>query len=84
MPGSGERAARREPSREAARRQAVTTLEVAGAVASYAARSIGNGLSPEAARRAVIDAAAELELVALEAAAAGQAGAGRGLGGAAG
>ena len=62
MPSSVEQPARREAlAREAARRQAVTTLEVAGAIASYAARQIGNGLSPEAARLAAIEAAAELE-----------------------
>ena len=48
-------------TREAARRQAVDTLTIASDLAAYAAGQIGNGLSPEQARRAAIDAAAELE-----------------------
>lgn len=64
MPGSGERATRREPSREAARRQAVDTLNIVSAIAGYTAVAVADGLSPEAARLAVVDAAAELELAA--------------------
>ena len=71
------------PSREAARRQAVDTLNIASAIAGYAAGAVADGLSPEAARRAVIDAAAELELAASRLAAAGQADPGRGRVGAA-
>ena len=56
MPDSPERG-----SREAARRQAVDTLNIVSAIAAYSAREVGNGLSPESARRAVVDAAAELE-----------------------
>ena len=48
-------------TREAARRRAVDTLTIASALAAYAAGQIGNGLSPEEARRAAVDAAAELE-----------------------
>ena len=59
MPDSPERG-----TREAARRRAVDVLRIAEAVAGYAAKSVGNGLEPEAARLAVIDAAAELELAA--------------------
>jgi DNA-binding NarL/FixJ family response regulator len=59
--------ARRETlTREAARRQAVATLHLASAIADYAARSIADGLSPQQARAATADAAAELaELAAL-------------------
>jgi hypothetical protein len=39
-------------------------LTVASAVAGYAAGQIGNGLGPEEARRAALDAAGELELIA--------------------
>ena len=59
MPDSPERG-----TREAARRQAVDTLNIASAIAGYAAGAVADGLSPEAARRAVVDAAAELELAA--------------------
>jgi DNA-directed RNA polymerase specialized sigma24 family protein len=51
-------------AREAARRRAVDVLRVAEAVARYGAEAVGNGLGPEEARRAVVDAAAELEAVA--------------------
>lgn len=54
-----------EPAEQsAARRRAVDVLRIAEAVAGYAAGQIGNGLSPDAARLAVIDAASELELAA--------------------
>ena len=55
---------RPRPSPEAARREAVDTLTIAAAVAAYAAGQIGNGLGPEEARRAAVEAAAELEAVA--------------------
>ena len=45
----------------AARRRAVDTLRVAEGIAGYAARSLGNGLEPGAARRAALEAAADLE-----------------------
>lgn len=51
-------------TRDAARREAVDTLTIASAVAAYAAGQIGNGLSPQQARQAAIEAAAELETVA--------------------
>lgn len=47
-----------------ARRRVVDVLTVASAVAAYAARSVGNGLGPEEARRAAVEAAAELEIIA--------------------
>lgn len=65
MPSSVEQSARRETLvRQAARRQAVDVLRIAGATAEYASRVIANGLSPEQARRAALDAAGELELIA--------------------
>ncbi len=51
-------------AREAARRRAVDVLRVAEAVARYGAEAVGNGLGPEEARRAVVEAAAELEMIA--------------------
>jgi len=42
----------------------VTVLRLAEAIARYSTEQIGNGLSPEQARRAALDIAAELELVA--------------------
>jgi hypothetical protein len=51
-------------AQSAARREVVTTLRVAGAVASYAAEQIGNGLGPAEARRAAVEAAVELVAVA--------------------
>ena len=39
-------------------------LRIAEGICGYAGRAVMDGLSPEAARRAVIDAAAELELAA--------------------
>ena len=61
MPGSGERATRREPGREAARRQAVDTLKITSDIAAYAAEVVGDGIGADEARRAVVQAAAELE-----------------------
>lgn len=57
---------RRLPREAARRRQAVATLRLAEAVARYAADQVANGLAPEQARAAAIDAAGELaELAAL-------------------
>ena len=57
---------RRLPREAARRRQAVATLRLAEAVARYAADQMANGLAPEQARAAAIDAAGELaELAAL-------------------
>ena len=61
VPQSAAQPARREAlAREAARRQAVATLRLASAVAAYAAGQISNGLGPEQAGRAALDAAGEL------------------------
>ncbi len=49
-----------QPAREAARRQAIHALRLAEAVAGYAAGQVSDGLSPEQARRAVIEAAGAL------------------------
>jgi DNA-binding NarL/FixJ family response regulator len=46
------------------RRRAVIELRLAASTAEYAGRQIANGLGPEAARRAALDAAGELELIA--------------------
>jgi Homeodomain-like domain-containing protein len=51
-------------AREAARRRAVDVLTIASAIADYGARSIGNGLGPDEARRAAVEVAVELEHVA--------------------
>lgn len=53
-------------SPEARRRETVTVLRLAGSIAAYASAQVGNGLSPERARMAVLDAAGELELIAAE------------------
>ena len=53
-----------EPAERGTRARAVDTLKIASAVASYAARSLGNGLEPEEARRAALEAAADLEAAA--------------------
>ena len=53
-----------EPAEQAARRQAADTLRIAAASAEYASRAVADGLSPEAARQAALDAAAELEVIA--------------------
>lgn len=54
-------AERKALARSAARRrQAVATLRLAEAIASYAADQAGNGLAPDQARAAVLDAAGEL------------------------
>ena len=68
MPESARRHAERKArARPAGRRwQAADALRIAEAVAGYAARQVGNGLAPEEARRAVLEAAAELELMAVE------------------
>ena len=51
-------------ARQARRRQAVTVLRVGETVCGYAAAQLADGLSPEAARQAARDAAAELEVIA--------------------
>ena len=61
MPESAAQSAERKAL---ARRAAVDTLKIASAIADYAASAIGDGLSPEAARRATLDAAGELEITA--------------------
>jgi DNA-binding NarL/FixJ family response regulator len=55
MPGSVERGTRA---------RVVDLLRVAEGVAGYAARQVGNGLSPDEARAAVLEAAGELEAAA--------------------
>jgi predicted transcriptional regulator len=56
------RAERRALAREAERRRrAAELLRVVAAVAAYASEQAGNGLPPEQARLAVVEAAAELE-----------------------
>jgi DNA-binding NarL/FixJ family response regulator len=51
--------------REAARRrEAAEVLRVAASISSYSAAQLGNGLSPEQARRAVVEVAGELAVVA--------------------
>ena len=56
--------ARARAEQSAERRRAVDALRIAEGIAAYAARSLGNGLEPEEARRAALEAAAELEQVA--------------------
>jgi hypothetical protein len=67
VPESARRAAERKARARAAgrRRQAVEELRLAEAVSGYAAGQVANGLAPEEARRAVVEAAAELELIAI-------------------
>ena len=50
-----------EPVERVTRARVVDLLRIAEGIAGYAARSLGNGLEPEQARRAALDAAAELE-----------------------
>lgn len=65
MPSRAASPARREAlTREAARRSAVDVLRVASAITAYASRELANGLSPEQARVATMEAARELQLVA--------------------
>jgi hypothetical protein len=60
------RAERRAAGREAARRrQAEAALRLAASMAMYAAGQLANGLAPEQARRAAMEAAGELETVAV-------------------
>jgi DNA-binding NarL/FixJ family response regulator len=47
-------------TRDAARRQAVDTLRIGESMCAYAAGQLADGLSPEQARQAALDAAAEL------------------------
>ncbi len=49
------------PARQAARRESVTLLRVVSATAAYAAGQLANGLSPQQARVAALEAAAEME-----------------------
>ena len=67
MPESAAKSAERKARARAAgrRRQAVEELRLAEAVSGYAAGQVANGLSSEEARRAVVEAAAELELIAI-------------------
>jgi DNA-binding CsgD family transcriptional regulator len=51
-------------ARDAARRRAVDLLKLTASVAAYAAERVGNGLSPEQARAAVAESAAELDAAA--------------------
>ena len=60
MPESAEAARKRLAYEAARRRQAVATLRLAEAVARYAADQVGNGLGPQAARQATVEAAGEL------------------------
>jgi DNA-binding CsgD family transcriptional regulator len=53
-------------TREAARRRSVHVLKVAEAIARYGSEQINNGLGPEQARRAALDAANGLEQIAGE------------------
>lgn len=46
------------------RARVVDLLRIAEGIAGYAARSLGNGLEPEAARRAALEAAGDLEAAA--------------------
>ena len=63
MPESAELPAAR---RALARRRSVDMLRLAESVAGYAAAQLANGLGPEQARRAALDAAAELETIGAE------------------
>jgi hypothetical protein len=56
--------ARRRARQAERRREAVGVLRLAEATAGYAAGQVGNGLAPDEARLAVVEAAAELELAA--------------------
>ena len=53
-----------EPAERVTRARVVDLLRIAEGIAGYAAREIGNGLSPGAARRAALEAAADLEAAA--------------------
>ena len=50
-----------EPAERGTRARVVDLLRIAEGIAGYSAREIGNGLSPESARRAALEAAADLE-----------------------
>lgn len=67
VPETPERAAQRKrrAREDTRRRQAVAELRVASAVAAYAAEQVSNGLSAAEARRATVDAAAELAEIAV-------------------
>ncbi len=53
-----------EPAERVTRARVVDLLRIAEGIAGYAAREVGNGLGPDEARRAALEAAAELELAA--------------------
>ena len=53
-----------EPAERGTRARVVDLLRIAEGIAGYAARSVGNGLEPEAARRAALEAAGDLEAAA--------------------
>ena len=53
-----------EPAERVTRARVVDLLRIAEGVAGYAARSLGNGLEPGAARRAALEAAGDLEAAA--------------------
>ncbi len=53
-----------EPAERVTRARVVDLLRIAEGIAGYAARSVGNGLEPEAARRAALEAAGDLEAAA--------------------
>ena len=53
-----------EPAERGTRARVVDLLRIAEGIAGYAARSVGNGLEPGAARRAALEAAGDLEAAA--------------------
>ena len=53
-----------EPAERGTRARVVDLLRIAEGICGYSAREIGNGLSPEAARRAAREAAGDLEAAA--------------------
>ena len=58
---------RKAAAREAGRRrQPADVLRIAASMATYAARQLADGLSPEQARRAALETAGELEAVAAD------------------
>jgi hypothetical protein len=48
-----------EPAERGTRARVVDLLRIAEGIAGYAARQVGNGTGPEAARRAALEAAAD-------------------------
>ncbi len=53
-----------EPAERVTRARVVDLLRIAEGIAGYAAREVGNGLGPDEARRAALEAAADLEAAA--------------------